>query len=62
MVFVSWEEFRNGLFNSYGPNHFFDFFGEFMKLQQVGSVIDYQEKFEKLLAKVGHLGHERQVS
>ena len=31
-------------------------------MQQVGSIMDYQAKFEKLLAKVGHLGYKRQVS
>ncbi|XP_043705132.1 F-box/LRR-repeat protein At3g48880-like [Telopea speciosissima] len=44
---------------TFGPTPFQDFFGELAKLQQVGSVRDYQSKFEKLLSKVGRLPPSR---
>uniref|UniRef100_A0A2N9EXV4 RNA-directed DNA polymerase n=1 Tax=Fagus sylvatica TaxID=28930 RepID=A0A2N9EXV4_FAGSY len=59
---VTWEIFRNGLLARYGPTQFYDYFGELTKLQQVGSVKEYQAKFEHLLAKVGYLPPTRQVS
>lgn len=46
----------------YGPTQFHEFFGELTKLQQMGSVREYQSRFEQLLAKVGHLTPTRQVS
>ncbi|XP_077236504.1 uncharacterized protein LOC143878006 [Tasmannia lanceolata] len=59
---VSWKEFSEGLHSRYGPTQFLDFFGELTKLQQTGSVNDYQTQFEKLLAKVSHFQQTRQVS
>jgi hypothetical protein len=59
---MTWEIFRNGLLARYGPTQFYDYFGELTKLQQVGSVKEYQAKFEHLLAKVGYLPPTRQVS
>ncbi|KAH9763048.1 hypothetical protein KPL70_001041 [Citrus sinensis] len=61
-VYISWNEFKEWLHSRYGPNKFLDFFGELTKLQQSGSVEEYQSKFEKLLAKVEHLSQARQVS
>ncbi|KAA8538347.1 hypothetical protein F0562_027830 [Nyssa sinensis] len=57
-----WSDFKEGLLSRFGPNQFCDFFGELTKLQQSGTVQDYQTRFEKLLAKVGHLPQARQVS
>ncbi|GMY10691.1 disease resistance-like protein DSC1 [Fagus crenata] len=51
-----------GLLARYGPTQFYDYFGELTKLQQTGSVRDYQSRFENLLAKAGHLPPARQVS
>ncbi|KAK0575192.1 hypothetical protein LWI29_035342 [Acer saccharum] len=62
MPVVSWEDFKDGLNSRYGPNQYLDFFGELTRLQQTSSVQDYQERFEKLLAKVGPLEQVRQVS
>ncbi|KAA8542515.1 hypothetical protein F0562_023667 [Nyssa sinensis] len=59
---MTWKEFTDGLHARYGPTQFQDFFGELTKLQQVGSVRDYQTQFEKLLSKVGQLPQNRQVS
>ncbi|KAK9179225.1 hypothetical protein WN943_028424 [Citrus x changshan-huyou] len=59
---LTWQEFCDGLHARYGATQFQDFFGELIKLQQVGSVCDYQTQFEKLLAKVGRLSQDRQVS
>ncbi|KAK0574086.1 hypothetical protein LWI29_018007 [Acer saccharum] len=62
MIFVSWDDFKEGLNLKYGPNQFLDFYGEFTRLQQTGTVQDYQDKFEKLLAKASPLELPRQVS
>jgi hypothetical protein len=39
----------------YGPTVFEDHFGDLTKLQQVGTVRDYQFKFKQLLSKLGKL-------
>ncbi|KAJ8765873.1 hypothetical protein K2173_020389 [Erythroxylum novogranatense] len=44
-------KFKEGFHSMYGPNQLFDFFGELSKLQQLGTVQDYQTQFEKLLVK-----------
>ncbi|KAK1357252.1 hypothetical protein POM88_050508 [Heracleum sosnowskyi] len=59
---ISWHEFKDGLNSRYGPDQFFDFFCELTKLQQTGTVQEYQTRFEKLLAKAGLLPQGRQVS
>ncbi|KAH9745476.1 hypothetical protein KPL70_004085 [Citrus sinensis] len=59
---MTWQEFRNGLNQRYEATSFQDFFGELIKLRQVGSVNEYQTQFERLLAKVGHLPQNRQIS
>ncbi|KAH9766092.1 hypothetical protein KPL70_002068 [Citrus sinensis] len=59
---LTWQEFCDSLHARYGATQFQDFFGELIKLQQVGSVCDYQTQFKKLLAKVGQLSQDRQVS
>ncbi|KAK0581463.1 hypothetical protein LWI29_014052 [Acer saccharum] len=62
IIYVSWDEFKEGLNSRFGPNQFLDHFGELTKLQQTGTVLDYQSKFEQLLAKAGALPQPRQVS
>ncbi|KAA8548911.1 hypothetical protein F0562_000595 [Nyssa sinensis] len=62
MGVISWETFKEGLHSRYGPTQFYDFFGELTKLQQTGSVREYQTQFEKLLAKAGSLSQTQQVS
>jgi hypothetical protein len=59
---ITWAEFTEGLFVRFGPNQFYDPFGELTKLQQEGSVKDYQAKFESLLSKIGTLSPAQQVS
>ncbi|KAK0573353.1 hypothetical protein LWI29_006880 [Acer saccharum] len=59
---LTWQEFQDGLDLRFGVTKFQDFFEDLIKLQQVGSVRDYQTQFEKLLAKVGYLPPNRQVS
>ncbi|KAK0571896.1 hypothetical protein LWI29_023257 [Acer saccharum] len=61
-ITITWEEFKQGLHTRFGPNQFFNFFGELTKLQQTGTVEEYQGKFEKLLARAGHLPQAQQVS
>ncbi|KAK9266115.1 hypothetical protein L1049_010762 [Liquidambar formosana] len=60
MGVVPWDDFKAGLNNRYGATKFCDFLGELNKLQQIGSVREYQTQFEKLQAKVGHLPQTRQ--
>jgi hypothetical protein len=59
---ITWAEFTEGLFVRFGPNHFYDPFGELTKLQQEGSIKDYQAKFESLLSKIGTLSPTKQVN
>jgi hypothetical protein len=59
---ITWDVFKSGLLARYGLTQFYDYFGELTKLQQSGSVKDYQGQFEQLLAKAGHLPPIRQVS
>ncbi|XP_028055574.1 uncharacterized protein LOC114259749 [Camellia sinensis] len=58
---ISWEDFKQGLLNRYGSTQFQDFFGELTKLQQTGSVREYQAQFEKLLVRVRRLTPSHQV-
>jgi hypothetical protein len=51
----NWAKFTEGLLIRFGPNQFYDPFGELTKLQQEGSVKDYQAKFESLLSEIGTL-------
>ncbi|KAI9165796.1 hypothetical protein LWI28_020623 [Acer negundo] len=62
MTFVSWDDFKEGLNLKYGPNQFLDFYGKLTKWQQTGTIQEYQDKFEKLLAKAGSMEQARQVS
>ncbi|KAL5790845.1 hypothetical protein ACOSQ2_005733 [Xanthoceras sorbifolium] len=62
LTIVSWEDFKDGLNSRYGPNQYLDFFSKLTRLQQTDSVQKYQDRFEKLLAKVGPLEQARQVS
>ena len=55
------QEFCDILHARCGTTQFQDFFGLLIKLQQVGSIYDYQTQFEKLLAKVRRLSQYRQV-
>jgi hypothetical protein len=59
---ICWTEFKEGVFARFGPTQFYDPFGELTKLQQEGSVREYQAKFESLLSKVGPLPQNQQVS
>ncbi|GKD71080.1 organic solute transporter OST-alpha [Tanacetum coccineum] len=59
---ATWEEFKSGIYATYGPHQFLDYFGELTKLRQQGTVQAYQTQFNKLLAKVGYLPPNRQVS
>jgi hypothetical protein len=59
---IGWVELKEGLFVRFGPSQFYDPFGELTKLQQEGSIREYQLKFESLLSKVGTLSPSQQVS
>ncbi|KAK0587236.1 hypothetical protein LWI29_019561 [Acer saccharum] len=61
-LYVTWEDFKNGLQTRFGPNQFVDPFGELIQLRQTGTVVEYQARFEKLLAKVGSLAPDKKVS
>ncbi|KAI9177558.1 hypothetical protein LWI28_016671 [Acer negundo] len=58
---ATWEVFKQGLHNRYGPTQFQDFFGDLTKLQQMGSVKEYQTVFERLLIRAGKLTPAHQV-
>ncbi|KAL5569831.1 hypothetical protein UlMin_026406 [Ulmus minor] len=62
LLYVTWKDFKNGIISRFGPNQFEDHFGELIKLRQTSSVVEYQSKFERLLAKVGSLAPEKKVS
>ncbi|KAJ0048459.1 hypothetical protein Pint_15579 [Pistacia integerrima] len=61
-LYFTWQDLRSGLFARFGPNQFEDPFGELIKLRQAGLVIEYQCKFERLLAKAGALTQDRKVT
>lgn len=58
---ITWASLKAGLMARYGPTQYHDYFGELTKLQQTGTVREYQSRFEHLLAKVSHLPPTRQV-
>ncbi|KAK0596167.1 hypothetical protein LWI29_013330 [Acer saccharum] len=58
---ATWEVFKQGLHNRYGPTQFQDFFGDLTKLQQMGSMKEYQTEFERLLIRAGKLTLAQQV-
>lgn len=62
MILVSWDDFKKRLNSRYRSNQYLDFFVELTHLQQARSVLDYQEKFEKLLAKSGPMDQARLVN
>jgi hypothetical protein len=59
---LGWAEFKEGLLTRFGPNQFYDPFGELTKLQQERSVKEYQTRFESLLSKIGPLPQYQQVN
>ena len=42
----------------FGPNQYEDHFSKLITLRQMGSVLEYQSKFERGLARVGALSQE----
>jgi hypothetical protein len=58
---VTWESLKTALHIRYGPTVFEDHFGDLTKLQQVGTVRDYQLHFEQLLSRVGKLSIPHQL-
>jgi len=59
---ICWPEFKEGVFARLGPTQFYDPLEELTKLQQEGSIRDYQAKFESLLSKIGTLSQNQQVN
>jgi len=51
LLYITWEEFKSGLLSQFSPNQFEDPFGELIKLQQAGTVVEYQARFERILGK-----------
>jgi hypothetical protein len=58
---VTWESLNAALHIRYGPTVFEDHFGDLTKLQQVGTVRDYQLQFKQLLSRVGKLSIPHQL-
>jgi hypothetical protein len=50
-----------GRYTRCGPTRFEDHFGDLTKLQQGGSVRDYQAEFERLLSRVEKLSTQHQL-
>ena len=55
LLYVLWEDFTHRIVPRFGPNQFEDQFSELIKLRQHRSVLEYQGKFERQLARVGVL-------
>jgi hypothetical protein len=58
---VTWESLKATLHIRYGTTIFEDHFGDLTKLQQVGTVRDYQIKFKQLLSRVEKLSIPHQL-
>jgi len=58
---VTWNALKTALQTRYGSTSFEDHFGELTKLQQTGTVRDYQLQFEQLLSKVERLSVHQQL-
>ena len=59
---LSWEEFLQSLQVRFGPSELEDYQGKLTKLVQTGSVLKYQEEFEKLSNKVDVLSESFRLS
>ncbi|KAI9156198.1 hypothetical protein LWI28_002074 [Acer negundo] len=62
MIYMTWEDFRLGILSRFGPTKFEDPFSQLIQLKQTNSVIEYQTRFERVLAKVGNLAQDKKVS
>ena len=49
---VQWEEFTKALCIRFGPSDYEDFDEALAKLQQTGTVREYQTQFERLVARI----------
>ena len=59
---LSWEEFLQSLQVRFGPSELEDYQGKLTKLVQIGSVLKYQEEFEKLSKKMDVLSESFRLS
>lgn len=51
----SWMRLKEALNLQFGPSEYEDFYGDLTRLVQDSSVKDYTVKFNRLLARVGHI-------
>ncbi|KAH9680855.1 hypothetical protein KPL71_026714 [Citrus sinensis] len=58
---VTWEGIKAGLLERFGSTEYEDPFGELCKLKQTGTVSEYQTRFERLLARAGHLTDKQEA-
>ncbi|KAK2996971.1 hypothetical protein RJ639_026366 [Escallonia herrerae] len=58
---ITWQIFIDELFERFGPTRYQDCFGDLTKLQQTGTVKEYQAQFSRLLLCTGRLLPEQQV-
>lgn len=58
---LTWEAFKAAMHTHYGHTAFDDHFGDLTKLQQTGSVREYQLQFERLLSRVQKLSTQHQL-
>ncbi|KAK2965060.1 hypothetical protein RJ639_029402 [Escallonia herrerae] len=50
---ITWQVFKDELFERFGPTRYQDFFGDLTKLQQSGTVKEYHTQFSILLLRAG---------
>ena len=50
---LTWAAFKVGLLARYGPTQFYDYFGELIKLQQTGTVKEYQPSLSNYWPRLG---------
>jgi hypothetical protein len=58
---ASWEQLKEGLHVRHGLTQFDDFFGDLTKLQQTGTVREYQGQYERLLSRAERLSVAQQI-
>jgi hypothetical protein len=58
---LTWESLMVALDIRYGPTVYEDHFGNLTKLQQTGTVKEYQMQFEQLLSRVGRMSQPHQL-
>ncbi|CAN1273376.1 hypothetical protein LINPERPRIM_LOCUS15004 [Linum perenne] len=59
---LSWQQLVDGLHSRFRPTKFQDPFGELTKLEQTGTVREFQSRFERFLIRSGQIPETQQMS